>query len=107
MANAQTGGFDSIVRTSARITRRGVLKAAGGGMAAAAISSAPRFAPLARAQDIPQGGSLVAGLVAEPTSLDPGQLTDINSMRLVRNIYDGLTGFEPGTFKVTPLLAKS
>ena len=33
--------------------------------------------------------------------------TDINSMRLVRNIYDGLTGFEPGTFTIKPLLAES
>ena len=107
MANAQPGSFGSIVGRSSRLSRRSVLKAAGAGMAVAAVASAPRYAPIVRAQDIPQGGSLVAGLVAEPTSLDPGFLTDINSMRLVRNIYDGLTGFEPGTFKVKPLLAKS
>ena len=88
-------------------TRRGILKAAGITLAAATAPVLSPFTPLASAQDVPQGGTVVVGLVAEPTSLDPGDLTDINSMRLVRNIYDGLTGFEPGTFTIKPLLAES
>ena len=62
-------------RTGAGLTRRGVLKAAGG-----AVASVPALASFSRrtaAQETP-GGTLVAALVAEPTSLDPNQLTDIN-----------------------------
>lgn len=94
-------------RAQAGYTRRGVLKAAGVTLAAAAVPAVSPFAANTAAQDAPQGGTVIVGLVAEPTSLDPGQLTDINSMRLVRNIYDGLTGFEPGTFTIKPLLAES
>ena len=36
------------------------------------------------------GKTLVVGLVAEPTSMDPGQLTDINSMRVLSSVYDTL-----------------
>ncbi len=52
-------------------------------------------------------GTLVVGLVAEPTSLDPGQLTDINSMRVLSNVYDTLVRFSPGTFDLRPGLATS
>ncbi len=89
------------------LTRRGILKAAGFTLAASTAPVLSPFTRLASAQEVPQGGTVVVGLVAEPTSLDPGDLTDINSMRLVRNIYDGLTGFEPETFTIKPLLAES
>ena len=98
---------DSVTESGAGYTRRGMLKAAGIAMAAVTVPTVSPFATRALAQETPQGGTLIVGLVAEPTSLDPGQLTDINSMRLVRNIYDGLTGFEPGTFTIKPLLAES
>jgi peptide/nickel transport system substrate-binding protein len=52
-------------------------------------------------------GTLVVGLVAEPTSMDPGQLTDINSMRVLANVYDTLVRFAPGTFDLRPSLATS
>lgn len=52
-------------------------------------------------------GTLVVGLVAEPTSMDPGQLTDINSMRVLSNVYDTLVRFSPGTFDLKPGLATS
>ena len=52
-------------------------------------------------------GTLVVGLVAEPTSMDPGQLTDINSMRVLSNVYDTLVRFAPGTFTLEPGLATS
>jgi peptide/nickel transport system substrate-binding protein len=92
--------------TGLGLTRRGILKAAGGTLAAASVPALSPFTRRAGAQETP-GGTLVAALVAEPTSLDPNQLTDINSMRLVRNIYDGLTRFEPGTFNIQPALAES
>ena len=40
--------------------------------------------------------TLVVGLVAEPTSMDPGQLTDINSMRVLSSVYDTLVRFKEG-----------
>ena len=52
-------------------------------------------------------GVLVVGLVAEPTSLDPGQLTDINSMKLLGAIYDTLVRFKPNSFDLEPSLATS
>lgn len=55
----------------------------------------------------PAGKTLVVGLVAEPTSMDPGQLTDINSMRVLSSVYDTLVRFREGSFTVEPGLATS
>ena len=49
--------------------------------------------------------TLVVGLVAEPTSMDPGQLTDINSMRVLSSVYDTLVRFKEGSFTQEPGLA--
>jgi peptide/nickel transport system substrate-binding protein len=51
------------------------------------------------------GKALVVGLVAEPTSMDPGQLTDINSMRVLSSVYDTLVRFKEGSFTQEPALA--
>ena len=51
------------------------------------------------------GKTLVVGLVAEPTSMDPGQLTDINSMRVLSSVYDTLIRFKEGSFTQEPGLA--
>ncbi len=51
------------------------------------------------------GKALVVGLVAEPTSMDPGQLTDINSMRVLSSVYDTLVRFKEGSFIQEPGLA--
>src|SRR5262245_46186479 len=47
------------------------------------------------------------GLVAQPTSMDPGQLTDINSMRVLSSVYDTLIRFKEGSFTQEPGLATS
>ena len=52
-----------------------------------------------------KGGTFVLGLVAEPTSLDPAQLTDINSMRILSSVYDTLVRFDEGGFELKPALA--
>lgn len=52
-----------------------------------------------------RGGTFVLGLVAEPTSLDPAQLTDINSMRVLSSLYDTLIRFDEGSFDLKPALA--
>src|SRR5258705_8370737 len=51
------------------------------------------------------GKTLVVGLVAELTSMDPGQLTDINSMRVLSSVYDTLVRFKEGSFTQEPGLA--
>ena len=52
-----------------------------------------------------KGGTFVLGLVAEPTSLDPAQLTDINSMRILSSVYDTLVQFDASGFNLQPGLA--
>src|SRR6059036_515982 len=56
-------------------------------------------------QAAPAPKTLVVGLVAEPTSLDPAQLTDINSMRILSSVYDTLVRFDEGGFDLKPALA--
>jgi peptide/nickel transport system substrate-binding protein len=97
------------VRASRRQFVRGVV----GGVALAAVPStlggaarlvAPAFAAAPARSTT---GTLVIGMVAEPTSLDPGQLTDINSMKLLGAIYDTLVRFKPESFDIEPGLATS
>jgi len=52
-------------------------------------------------------GTLVVGLEAEPTSLDPHQLTDYNSVRAAAALFETLTQFKPGTTEIMPALAES
>lgn len=83
-----------------RTARRNALVAVG--LAAAWLlvgAGAPQAAPAPK--------TLVVGLVAEPTSMDPGQLTDINSMRVLSSVYDTLVRFKAESFTLEPGLATS
>src|ERR1051325_11296794 len=75
------------------------------GLAPRLTTPAPAVARSRFADTTP--GTLVVGLVAEPTSLDPGQLTDINSMKLLGAMYDTLVRFKPNSFDLAPSLATS
>ncbi|HEX8966854.1 MAG TPA: ABC transporter substrate-binding protein, partial [Chloroflexota bacterium] len=95
------------------LSRRTFVKALGAGIA---LSSVPALVvpvtsarPLATSTRLADAtpGTLVVGLVAEPTSLDPGQLTDINSMKLLGALYDTLVRFQPNSFDLAPSLATS
>jgi peptide/nickel transport system substrate-binding protein len=96
-----------------RVTRRTFVKGVGAGVALSVLpglvattgNAAPATSPRQFADTTP--GTLVIGLVAEPTSLDPGQLTDINSMKLLGAIYDTLVRFQPNSFELAPGLATS
>jgi peptide/nickel transport system substrate-binding protein len=100
-------------RRSGRLSRRTFVKVAGASFAVAAIpavaapvsGASPLVARSRLADTTP--GTLVVGLVAEPTSLDPGQLTDINSMKLLGAMYDTLVRFKPNSFDLAPSLATS
>ena len=92
-----------------RLTRRGFVRGVGAGLALSVAAptllvSVGSAAPSRRAVT---PGVLVVGLVAEPTSLDPGQLTDINSMKLLGALYDTLLRFKPNSFDLEPSLATS
>jgi peptide/nickel transport system substrate-binding protein len=107
MASSEPG------RRSAGLSRRTFVRIAGASLAISALpsvavqatSAAPLRARSRFADSTP--GTLVVGLVAEPTSLDPGQLTDINSMKLLGAMYDTLVRFKPNSFDLAPSLATS
>ena len=93
-----------------RVSRRTFVRIAGASLALAALPSVPASAASAVARSRfadTTPGTLVVGLVAEPTSLDPGQLTDINSMKLLGAMYDTLVRFKPNSFDLEPSLATS
>ena len=55
----------------------------------------------------PSGGTIVVGLQAEPVTLDAQQITDYNSARAGRNIFDALLHFKDESTEVEPALAES
>jgi peptide/nickel transport system substrate-binding protein len=54
-----------------------------------------------------QGGTIVVGLQAEPTTLDSQQISDYNSHRASYGIYDELLRFKDESTEVEPGLAES
>src|SRR6266850_2461557 len=50
---------------------------------------------------------IVIGLLAEPVTMDPPQITDLNSARVTKRIFEGLVGQELGSYKLVPGLAQS
>jgi peptide/nickel transport system substrate-binding protein len=50
---------------------------------------------------------IVVGIEAEPTSLDPQQVTDINTMRVLSNLYDTLVHMSAEGFEPQPGMAQS
>jgi peptide/nickel transport system substrate-binding protein len=55
----------------------------------------------------PPKDAIVIGLLAEPVTMDPPQITDLNSTRVIKRIFEGLTAQELGTYKIVPGLAQS
>jgi peptide/nickel transport system substrate-binding protein len=53
------------------------------------------------------GSTIVVGLQAEPVTLDAQQMTDYNSTRAGRNIFDALLHFKDESTEVEPALAES
>ena len=50
---------------------------------------------------------LTVVMEAEPNNLDPGQYNGVNSERVIRRIFEGLTAVEPGGTEIIPWLATS
>ncbi len=53
------------------------------------------------------GGTLVFGRGNDSVKLDPADVTDGESMKVTKVIFDALVDYEPGKTKVVPALAKS
>jgi len=54
-----------------------------------------------------QGGTVVFGASADPTSLDPAFISDGESIRITNQIYEGLVRTKAGSVDIEPSLAKS
>src|SRR5437879_12695543 len=54
----------------------------------------------------PPRDAIVIGLVAEPVTMDPPQITDLNSARVTKRIFEGLVAQELGSYKLVPGLAR-
>src|SRR3989440_1474644 len=55
----------------------------------------------------PPKDAIVIGLVAEPVTMDPPQITDLNSARVTKRIFEGLVAQELGSYRLVPGLAQS
>jgi peptide/nickel transport system substrate-binding protein len=55
----------------------------------------------------PPRDAMVIGLLAEPVTMDPPQITDLNSTRVIKRMFEGLTAQELGSYKIVPGLAQS
>ena len=55
----------------------------------------------------PPKDAIVVGLLAEPVTMDPPQVTDLNSTRVIKRLFEGLTAQELGTYEIVPGLAQS
>src|SRR5262245_627438 len=53
------------------------------------------------------GDTMVFGAEADPVVLDGALVSDGTSIRVLYQIYEGLTALKPGTSEVVPSLAKS
>jgi len=53
------------------------------------------------------GGTLVFGGTADPVALDGALVSDGESLRVIHQIFEGLTSLKPGTTEVAPGLATS
>ena len=60
---------------------------------------------VSHASGAPPKDAIVVGLLAEPVTMDPPQITDLNSTRVIKRMFEGLTAQELGTYKIIPGLA--
>ncbi len=74
---------------------------------APAAPEAPTEAAPAPAAGPREGGTIIVGLQAEPTTLDSQQISDYNSHRAAYGIYDNLLRFKDESTEVEPGLVES
>ena len=69
-------------------------------LAGAGATGAAQFGPTG-------GGTLVFGGASDPTYLDPALVSDGESFRITKQIFEGLVELAPGTTRVRPALART
>ena len=73
----------------------------------AALALLVAFCLVTGAAAAPPKDAMVIGLLAEPVTMDPPQITDLNSARVTKRIFEGLVAQELGSYKLVPGLAQS
>ena len=73
----------------------------------AALALLVAFSLVTGAAAAPPKDAMVVGLLAEPVTMDPPQITDLNSARITKRIFEGLVAQELGSYKLVPGLAQS
>ena len=91
--------WQSALLVLAAVLTVGLSNCAGGGQAPTAGSSPAGSSPAAASN------ALVFGSGGEPVNLEPGNITDGNSIYVHQQIYDRLLDSRPGTTEVVPALA--
>src|SRR5262249_49154845 len=93
---ARGPGWMTFTRRSTMLNRRVALAL----IAAALVSVAPAAPPAPRRR----AGS--CGLFADAVAMDPPQISDLNSTRVIKRMFEGLTAQELGTYKIVPGLVE-
>ena len=68
----------------------------------AALALLVAFSLVTGAAAAPPKDAMVVGLLAEPVTMDPPQITDLNSARITKRIFEGLVAQELGSYKLVP-----
>src|ERR671916_3342173 len=103
----------TLARRSIQISRRDFLRLSGAGLAGATLLGVAGCGGGGQIQGGQQGGgggaagsnTFVFGRGADSVSLDPINTTDGESLRVTRQIFDGLLDFAPESTDVIPALA--
>ncbi len=69
-----------------------------------AVLTATSYAAVSKLQ---KGGTLIFAGTSDPTYLDPALVSDGESFRVTKQIFQGLVELKPGTLRVEPALATS
>ncbi|MFC3075656.1 ABC transporter substrate-binding protein [Shinella pollutisoli] len=72
----------------------------------AAFALAMTLAPVAGAQEIKQGGSMIVTYKDDVSTLDPAIGYDWQNWSMIKSLFDGLMDYEPGTATLTKDLAE-
>lgn len=93
---------------STAVSRRDALKGAGAASAAVALGLSRAGSPSATAQseEPKRGGTLVAAMQVDATSLDPHLSSSYSSTLVIEQVYNGLIQFDPD-MNIVPDLAES
>jgi peptide/nickel transport system substrate-binding protein len=91
---------------AARLDRRRLLQGSGGLAAALALGGSANPRPIAAAQDVKQGGTLVSMVVAEPTSMDIASGTGQHNYSVMCNVFENLLEYDAKSFATKPALAE-